>query len=130
MRGNLRAGKFEGEPKFTPVDEGGKLLDVRFEHSTQLWPWSGFLALYIRVRAEGSTFNGTASGTVNFTIVSPPMPGETELRRSTVLLPINVAVIPTPPRCRIQPLPCACRFQALVGLVPLSSYVHVAVLLA
>ena len=83
---------------FTPTDNGGKHLDVRFEHSDLLWPWSGFLALYIYVRPSGSTFNGTASGEVSFTIVSPPMPGELSERLSLVTLPITVAVIPTPPR--------------------------------
>ena len=44
------AGVFESEPVFEPQNGGGRLLDVRFEHSIQLWPWSGFLALYIQVR--------------------------------------------------------------------------------
>ena len=43
--------------------EGG-LLDVRFEYSGQLWPWSGFLALYIRVTAAGRQTTGTAEGEV------------------------------------------------------------------
>ena len=46
------AGVFESEPVFEPLNEGGRLLDVRFEHSIQLWPWSGFLALYIQVRPK------------------------------------------------------------------------------
>ncbi len=96
------AGIFEAEPLFIPTNEGGKLLDVRFEHSDLLWPWSGFLALYVYVRAEGEAFNGTATGEASFTIISPPMPGETEERKSKVILPITVAVIPTPPRQDIQ----------------------------
>jgi membrane-bound transcription factor site-1 protease len=58
------AGKFEGVPSFTATDAGGKLLDVRFEVSDLLWPWSGYLALYLRVRAGGAKFEGTASGQV------------------------------------------------------------------
>lgn len=95
---NPCAGVFEAEPLFVPTDEGGKLLDVRFEHSDLLWPWSGFLAIYIYVRPEGESFNGTASGEASFTIVSPPMPGETEDRKSVVRLPLTVNIIPTPPR--------------------------------
>ena len=91
-------GSFEAEPLYVAKDDGGKLLDVRFEHSDLLWPWSGFLALYIYVRAEGVGYEGTASGEISFTIVSPPMPGETEERKSTVKLPISVGVIPTPTR--------------------------------
>ena len=99
------AGSFEAEPLFTPTDDGGKFLDVRFEHSDQLWPWSGFLALYIYVRPEGSAFNGTAAGEVSFTVVSPPMPGEAEDRKSLVKMPLTLAVIPTPPRCAGTPPP-------------------------
>ena len=60
----MSAGKFEGEPAFTATDAGGKLLDVRFEVSDLLWPWSGYLALYLRVRAGGAKYEGTASGQV------------------------------------------------------------------
>lgn len=52
----MRAGVFAEEPTFISTNEGGRLLDVRFEHSNLLWPWSGFLALYIRVSPEGATF--------------------------------------------------------------------------
>jgi membrane-bound transcription factor site-1 protease len=57
-------GKFEGEPSFTATDAGGKLLDVRFEVSDLLWPWSGYLALYLRVTADGAKYEGIASGEV------------------------------------------------------------------
>lgn len=83
-------------------------MDVRFEHSDLLWPWSGFLALYVYVRAEGKTFNGTATGEASFTIISPPMPGETEERKSKVTLPITVAIIPTPPR-QAAPIFMSCK---------------------
>ncbi len=52
----LCAGVFAEEPTFISTNEGGRLLDVRFEHSNLMWPWSGFLALYIRVAPEGATF--------------------------------------------------------------------------
>ena len=50
------AGTFAEEPAYTSTNEGGRFLDVRFERSLQLWPWSGFLALYIRVTQEGSEY--------------------------------------------------------------------------
>ena len=37
---------------------------MRFEYSEQLWPWSGYLALYIRVTAAGRQTTGTAEGEV------------------------------------------------------------------
>ena len=49
---------------FTPSDKGGRLLDVQFEYSRQLWPWSGYLALFIRVGKGGAQFEGPASGKV------------------------------------------------------------------
>jgi membrane-bound transcription factor site-1 protease len=33
-------------------------------------------------------------------VLSPPGPGETELRRSTVNVPVKFQVIPTPPRAK------------------------------
>ena len=55
-----RAGRFSQEPAFTSTNEGGRFLDVRFEHSAQLWPWSGFLALYIRITPDGAAFKARA----------------------------------------------------------------------
>jgi len=92
------AGNLEGPPVFTASDVGGKLLHIQFEWSETLWPWSGYLALYLRVRPHGATFTGTASGNVEFTVVSPPAPGETQPRKSTVVLPVRVRIQPPPPR--------------------------------
>lgn len=61
------AGKFATEPTFTSTNEGGKLLDVRFEHSSILWPWSGYLALYVRVSPEGASYKVRAHLGCNFT---------------------------------------------------------------
>lgn len=59
------AGEFQEAPVFTPSDKGGRLLDVQFEYSRQLWPWSGYLALFIRVGKGGAQFEGPASGKVS-----------------------------------------------------------------
>ena len=40
------------------------------------------------------------TGTISFTVLSPPGPGETELRRSTVNVPVKFQVVPTPPRAK------------------------------
>ncbi len=83
---------------FTPANEGGRLLDTRFEHSDQLWPWLGFLALYVRVRDAGAAFSGPAAGEVTSAVVSPPLRGEGQPRRSFVRLPLALDVIAMPPR--------------------------------
>lgn len=42
-------GRFMGPPKFEAGDQGGLLLSLSFTHSDVLWPWSGFLGVYIEV---------------------------------------------------------------------------------
>jgi membrane-bound transcription factor site-1 protease len=85
-------------PTWTPTNDGGKLLDVRFEYPAQLWPWSGHLGIFLRVKPTGNTFSGLATGTVTFTVVSPPGPGERAPRTSEVTSKLTVEVIHTPPR--------------------------------
>ena len=48
------------------------------------------MALYIRVKPSGSSYDGVASVLVTFTVVSPPAEGELAPRKSTVALPIKV----------------------------------------
>ncbi|XRB20494.1 membrane-bound transcription factor site-1 protease [Pseudoscourfieldia marina] len=100
LNGMALTGVFENPPVFESSNAGGAMLDVTFEYSELLWPWSGYLALYIRVKDEGSTFEGRASGSVTFTIVSPPSSGSTpnKVQKSTVKMPLTVRIIATPPR--------------------------------
>ncbi len=42
------AGKLDAL-SFEPTNAAGRLLDVDFEYSGTLWPWSGFLAIYLRL---------------------------------------------------------------------------------
>lgn len=49
LNGLGATGRFKGVPRFEARDDGGRLLRVTFEHSDVLWPWSGFLAIYIEV---------------------------------------------------------------------------------
>lgn len=51
-------GDFEGRPVFIPDSGNGKYLQVDFAHSERLWPWSGFLALYLTVSPEGRSVRG------------------------------------------------------------------------
>ena len=102
-------GWLEAAPVWTPTDgddgddgdrsdDLGKHLDVRFEFSDVLWPYSGYLAFYARVKKSASALEGVASGVITFTVLSPPGPDETTLRRSTVRVPVKFQVIKTPPR--------------------------------
>ena len=99
LNGLAVSGRVVQGPAFTPTPGGlGASLDVRFSHSAVLWPWSGFLALYLRVKPEAAASSGTAEGVVTLTIESPPGPGEAQPRRSTVSIPLKAAVVATPPR--------------------------------
>lgn len=78
----------------------GELLDVAAEPSAVLWPWSGNLAVRVAVRREGRHRTVSAGGELRFAVVSPPAAGEGEPRRASVVLPVRVQIIPTPPRTR------------------------------
>lgn len=49
VNGMGNTGYFHGKPVYNATDEGGKLLHVTFEYSEVLWPWSGYLAVYVEV---------------------------------------------------------------------------------
>jgi len=61
-------GWLEAAPKWSSVSGYSSHLDVRFAFSEELWPWSGYLALYIRVKASGRGLQGKASGKITFTV--------------------------------------------------------------
>ena len=87
---------------WTPAagNAAAEMVDVRFEHSEQLWPWSGYVALFIRVRPEATDFKGVAQGTVTVDVESPPGLGEPadRPRRSTASMQVKFEIVPTPPR--------------------------------
>uniref|UniRef100_A0A061RBV8 Membrane-bound transcription factor site-1 protease n=1 Tax=Tetraselmis sp. GSL018 TaxID=582737 RepID=A0A061RBV8_9CHLO len=92
-------GEFSREPVWVP-DRGSMAehLEVRFAYSQRLWPWSGFLALYISVLPSGQNERGEARGHVEFTISSPPAPGESAPQQSRVSFPLKAHIVPTPRR--------------------------------
>eukprot|EP00898_Chlorokybus_atmophyticus_P007485 jgi/Chlat1/7738/Chrsp66S07212 len=91
-------GWLESPPVWEFSGEHAALLDVQFTYPDVLWPWSGYLGLYIRVKPEGATYAGTVEGRVTFTVVSQPQHGETQERQCSLIMPIKAQVIPTPPR--------------------------------
>lgn len=52
----------------------------------------------LRVRPDHALLEATAHGEVRLTVVSAPGPGEKEDRRSDIVVPLTVPIIPTPPR--------------------------------
>ena len=65
-------GRLTGPPVWHPYkSQNGELLNVAFEYSEVIWPWSGYLAVYVMVSEEGQAFEGIAQGHVSLTIESP-----------------------------------------------------------
>eukprot|EP00775_Hariotina_reticulata_P005633 gene5633-5872_t len=102
INGMGATGFFDGEPQYQGTDEGGKLLHVTFTHSDVLWPWSGYLAVYIEVSPAAVNFSGNATGIITFTITSPPHLGSNSSapQTSKVTVPLKVLIRPTPPRSK------------------------------
>ena len=144
LNGMGPTGRVVGSPTFTLVKEqqgdggsGGKnppmpppppgLLEVRFEHSERLYPWSGFLAVYVHVvdSPAARAFDGVVRGEIEVTVASPrAMVGDGDRRKSskkgsmtssetggnedadedevtsTVTIPLVARVVPTPPRAK------------------------------
>ncbi|KAK9693480.1 Subtilase family [Popillia japonica] len=93
------SGHIIGKPQWFPyTPQHGELVDVAFSYSEMLWPCSGWLAVSLSVNVDGVNYDGLAQGHISLTIESPPGSGETEPRQSTVILPVRVKIIPTPPR--------------------------------
>ena len=76
----------------------GELLDISFTYSSELWPWSGFLAVRLSVSEAGADFAGTVEGYVLLTVQSAATKEDITEQTSTFHIPIKVNIIPTPPR--------------------------------
>lgn len=98
LNGMGPVGYIESAPNWVPSGDSGRLLDIRYTYSDVIWPWTGFLGLYLRIKPEGNKFQGTIEGKITFRVVSPPAKGESSKRRWDCELPLIVSVIPTPPR--------------------------------
>jgi len=93
LNGMSLTGKFLAAPVFVPDSKTRDILRVDFEYSDVLYPWAGYLAVFIRV-ARNVDFEIVAGGQIEFKIVS-----EFGVV-SPVVVPLRVSVIPTPPRER------------------------------
>ncbi|VDN59243.1 unnamed protein product [Dracunculus medinensis] len=90
------SGKIAEQPKWEPfIDENGDLLRISIKHSDYLWPWSGYLAIFIAVAAKGKKYDGIASGRIKITVTSDALGKK---MHSTVYFPIRARIVPTPPR--------------------------------
>ncbi|KAK2147562.1 hypothetical protein LSH36_547g03036 [Paralvinella palmiformis] len=66
-------GKIIDKPQWQPfVPQFGAHIEVAFQHSTSLWPWSGYLAVSISVSKQAAQWEGIAQGQIELTVESPP----------------------------------------------------------
>lgn len=83
-----------GRPQWRPnLDRHGGLIEVALDVAPVLWPWTGHLGVTIAATPAARYFQGTAEGVVVLTVQSPG-----ENLSSRIVLPIKVAIIPTPMR--------------------------------
>ncbi|KAK3128464.1 hypothetical protein QOZ80_6BG0462060 [Eleusine coracana subsp. coracana] len=93
-------GYVKDQPLWQPSEDVGNLLSVHFTYSDVIWPWTGYLALHLQVKDEGSQFSGIISGNVTLTVSSPAAHEESSPRISTCILYLKIKVVPTPVRSR------------------------------
>lgn len=136
LNGMGPTGRVVGSPTFTMSASGGGArgggndgggppppppLEVRFEHSERLYPWSGHLAVFVHVADSPAArrFDGVVRGEIEVTVASPraavgdggrrgagargsrrssPPPEARDELTSTVTIPLVARVVPTPPR--------------------------------
>lgn len=92
-------GQFEEAPAWEPSNKLGEKLRLEFDYNPVLWPWSGYLGIYVHVLDSAADSSGVAEGKIVFTISSPPFPGERiDDRAQEVSIDVRVNVVPTPPR--------------------------------
>lgn len=118
INGMSVTGTIVSKPIWQPyLLDNGHYLNVSITHSEILWPWSGWLAVFITVSREAENWEGIAQGKITFVIESPGNPsdsgnggngnhdsihngdgGDGHILRSEVSLEIKAKIIPTPPR--------------------------------
>lgn len=89
-------GELADEPSWAPA-ANGDWLDVRFTHSTALWPWTGHLSVFVTVRPAAAQARGVAQGEIAVRVMS--LVGG-DVLSTLIVIPLRVAVVPTPPRAR------------------------------
>ncbi|GMT33116.1 hypothetical protein PFISCL1PPCAC_24413 [Pristionchus fissidentatus] len=88
--------RIEEPPVWEPFStESANVLRISITYSAQIWPWTGFMALFLSVNSEYSSYTGNVSGRIRLTVVSDHLG---EKRRATIAFPVRLRVIPTPAR--------------------------------
>ncbi|QDZ20650.1 subtilisin-like protein [Chloropicon primus] len=102
MNGMGVTGYFTDPPRWNPRNKLGNQVRFQFDYSNVLWPWSGYLGVYMHVEDAAAHSSGIAEGSITFNVSSPPFPGEKRgtKREQEVRIDIKLRVEPTPPRSK------------------------------
>ncbi|GAB6026455.1 Membrane-bound transcription factor site-1 protease, variant 3 [Chamberlinius hualienensis] len=93
------SGQIIEKPKWHPyTQQYGNYLEIALTYSDILWPWSGYLAVHIVVGKDAANWEGVAQGHISVTVQTNPKEPNSDPLTSTVILPVKVKIIPTPPR--------------------------------
>ncbi|XP_030372452.1 membrane-bound transcription factor site-1 protease [Scaptodrosophila lebanonensis] len=92
------ASRIVGTPKWEQLaDSHGHFLNISTSFPSMLWPWSGWMAVYIAANKESRNFEGIAKGNIILSIESIGS-GKNESHISEIHFPIVVKITPKPPR--------------------------------
>ncbi|KAH8329639.1 hypothetical protein KR074_005924 [Drosophila pseudoananassae] len=87
-----------GTPKWIPdLSQHGQFLQISTKFSPTLWPWTGWMAVYIAVNKEGENFEGVCKGSIALLVESLKVTTN-ETLVTEVIFPLSVKVTPKPPR--------------------------------
>lgn len=92
-------GTISGKPQWHPyIPQNGQFLDISISYSDILWPWAGWMAVYISVSPEATAWDGIAQGHISLIVESPASETGQEPYKSEIKLSLKAKIIPTPPR--------------------------------
>ena len=100
LNGMGAVGWIQEKPGWYPAShKDGELIDVALDYPDVIWPWSGYFVLRISARKAAMNFKGLVRGHIIINVTSPPLPETPYVpQRSTIILPIKINIVPTPPR--------------------------------
>ncbi|KAH8360567.1 hypothetical protein KR200_009024 [Drosophila serrata] len=89
-----------GTPKWIPdLMHHGQFLQISTEVSPFLWPWTGWMAVFIAVNKDGENFEGVCKGAITV-VVESWKESTNETHISEVRLPLTIKVTQKPPRSK------------------------------
>ena len=75
------------------------ILQISISNSPVLYPWSGYMSIHMSVSKSAANWDGFVRGHVSIELQSAAMVNGTKTFHKSVLrLPMNVQIIPKPPR--------------------------------